>query len=92
MTDVRTRLADLRRPSLLMRAARFGQSDYRRDRDLKRLVDLPASYEAAVCQLLSQEDRLEETRQRGDAGYSLTRHIEVLIALLAESRLVLPRT
>ena len=92
MTDFRTRLADLRRPSLLMRAARFGLSDYRRERDLKRLVDLPASPEATVCQLLSEENRLEEIRQRGDAGYSITRHIEVLIALLAESRLVMRRT
>lgn len=91
MSDVRTRLADLRRPRLLMHAARFGLSDYRRDRDLKRLVDLPASPEATLCQLLTEEDRLEETRQRGDAGYSVTRHIEVLIALLAESRLVRQR-
>lgn len=92
MTDVRTRLADLRRPRLLMRAARFGLPDYRRERDLKRLVSLPASPEATVSQLLTQEDRLEETRQRGDAGYSIARHIEVLIALLAESRLVMRRT
>lgn len=88
MTDLRARLADFRRPRLLMRAARFGLSDYRRDRDLKRLVSLPASQEATVCQLLTQEDRLEQTRQRGEAGYSIARHIEVLIALLAESQLV----
>ncbi|MCU0901741.1 MAG: DUF6477 family protein [Cypionkella sp.] len=88
MTDLRARLADLRRPRLLMHAARFGLSDYRRERDLKRLVALPASPEATVTQLLSQEDRLEEHRKRGDAGYSIANHIEVLIALLAEARLV----
>lgn len=91
MSDFRTLLADLRRPRLLMHAARFGLSDYRRDRDLKRLISLPASPEATVSQLLSQEDKLEQNRQRGDAAYSLARHIEVLIALLAESR-VLPRS
>ena len=39
MTDARPILADLRRPRILMRAARHGLADYRRDRDLKRLID-----------------------------------------------------
>lgn len=89
MSDLRALLSDLRRPRLLMHAARFGVSDYRRDRDLRRLISLPASPEATVSALLSQEDKLEQNRQRGDAAYSIARHIEVLIALLAESRLVL---
>jgi hypothetical protein len=41
-----------------------------------------------VDSLLHEEGRLEENRKRGDAGYSIARHIEVLIALLAESRLI----
>lgn len=92
MTDFRALLADLRRPRLLIRAARHGLADYRRDRDLKRLVQLhgPATPEAALPRLLSEEERLEEIRRSGDAGYSLARHIEVLIALMAEVRL-LPR-
>ncbi|RGP37668.1 DUF6477 family protein [Pseudotabrizicola alkalilacus] len=89
MSDFRTLLADLRRPRLLMHAARFGVADYRRDRDLKRLISLPASPEATVRQLLTQEDKLEQNRQRGDAAYSITRHIEVLIALLAETPVVM---
>lgn len=89
MTDFSARLNELRRPRLLMRAARFGLSDYRRERDLKRLVDLPASPEATVTALMVQEGKLEDNRKRGDAAYSLTRHIEVLIAILAESRLVM---
>ncbi|MFN3724610.1 MAG: DUF6477 family protein [Paracoccaceae bacterium] len=88
MSDLCTRLAALRRPRLLMRAARFGLSDYRRERDLKRLVACPTSPEATVSLLLSQEGKLEENRQRGDAAYSISHHIEVLIALLAEIRLV----
>jgi hypothetical protein len=88
MSDFRALLADLRRPRLLIHAARFGLSDYRRERDLKRLVDLPATHEQTVNQLLTQESKMEENRQRGDAGYSISRHIEVLIAILAESRLV----
>jgi hypothetical protein len=43
-----------------------------------------------VPRLLSEEEMLEENRQRGDAGYSVMRHIEVMIALMAEVRL-LPR-
>ncbi len=37
MTDFRLLLAELRRPRLLIRAARYGMQDYRRERDLKRL-------------------------------------------------------
>ncbi|MFN4130939.1 MAG: DUF6477 family protein, partial [Paracoccaceae bacterium] len=79
MSDIRALLSELRRPRLLMHAARFGVSDYRRERDLKRLISLPASPEAMVSQLLWQEDKLEQNRQRGDAAYSIARHIEVLI-------------
>ncbi len=39
MTDFRAILATLRRPRLLIRAARLGMEDYRRDRDLGRLTD-----------------------------------------------------
>lgn len=86
MTDCRTMLATLRRPRLLMRAARFGLGDYRRERDLRRYVDGVASPEDAVTSLISVEARLEATRIAGDATYSIARHIEVLIALLAEAQ------
>jgi Family of unknown function (DUF6477) len=90
MTDFRSLLAELRRPRLLIRAARCGIMDYRRDRDLKRLMAGTPSSEWAVPQLLAQEDRLEQTRKTGEASYSAIRHIEVMIALMAEVRL-LPR-
>lgn len=91
MTDFRALLSNLRRPQLLIRAARFGLSDYRRDRDLKRLLDgQQPSPDRSVPRLLSEEERLEEDRRAGDAGYSVAHHIEVLIALMAEVRL-LPR-
>ena len=93
MSDFRQMLAEIRRPRLLIRAARFGMTEYNRDRDLKRLLasDVPASPERAVPQLIAEEQKLEATRQAGEAGYSLTRHIEILIALLSELRL-LPRS
>ncbi|MBI1172669.1 hypothetical protein GC209_14835 [bacterium] len=91
MTDFRALLSDLRRPKLLIRAARLGLSDYRRERDLKRLLDgQQPSPDRSVPRLLNEEEMMEEDRQRGDAGYSVVRHIEVLIALMAEVRL-LPR-
>ncbi len=91
MTDFRALLSDLRRPQLLIRAARFGLQDYRRERDLKRLLDgQQPSPDRSVPRLLNEEERLEENRQSGDAGYSVARHIEVLIALMSEVRL-LPR-
>ncbi|MCU0903301.1 MAG: DUF6477 family protein [Tabrizicola sp.] len=88
MTDCRTLLASLRRPRLLMRAARFGLAEYRRDRDLRRYVTAAATPEDAVTSLMTVEAKLEATRIAGDATYSVARHIEVLIALLAEAQLL----
>ena len=88
MSDFCKTLSALRRPRLLMRAARFGLGDYRRERDLRRLVPGMGSPETTVRSLMGVEARLEETRLAGDLAYSAARHIEVLIALLAEARLL----
>lgn len=93
MTDFRALMAELRRPRLLIRAARLGLCDYRRERDLKRLISpaIPAdaaSPEQTVARLISEEGLLEDHRLRGAACYSVARHIEVLIALMAEARLL----
>jgi Family of unknown function (DUF6477) len=89
LTDLRTLIDNLSRPRLLIRAARFGLTEYRRDRDLRRLIETSASPEVALSRLISVEDDLEQTRRAGDASYSIARHIEVLIALMAEARVVL---
>lgn len=90
MTDFRALLETLRRPRMLIRAAQFGMSDYRRDRDLRRLINGAGSPDRTVPRLLEEEERLEEFRKSGEAAYSVSRHIEVMIALLSEVRL-LPR-
>jgi hypothetical protein len=90
MTDFRTLLANLHRPRLLIRAAHCGMIDYRRDRDLRRLMANPTTPERIVPRLIAEEEQLEQTRKSGDIGYSVIRHIEVLIALMSEVRL-LPR-
>ena len=89
MTDLATILAALRRPKILVRAARAGVVDYRRDRDLKRLLRLGrgAAPQQALGHLLAEESRLEETRAAGEATYSIQRHVAILTAILAEARL-----
>lgn len=94
MTDLFQLVSELKRPQLLVRAARAGLVDYNRKRDLKRLMrttEAPAP-DRAVTALLAEEERLEETRRQGDATYSFARHIEVLIAMMAEARLLPRRT
>jgi len=92
MTDFPALLAELRRPRLLIRAARFGLAEYNRDRDLRRLmrVSEAPSPARALAGLIAEEARLDEIRRAGDAAYSVARHVDVLIALMGEARL-LPR-
>ncbi|WP_372840345.1 DUF6477 family protein [Phaeovulum sp.] len=89
MTEFTRLLAELRRPRLLIRAARIGLADYNRSRDLRRIVRNMETInpDHALSALMTAEAELEETRRAGAAHYSLARHIDVLIALLAESRL-----
>jgi hypothetical protein len=90
MTDFRTLLSSLRRPRILIRAAHCGAVDYHRERDLRRLIKGTLNPEGIVGHLMEEEERLEATRRAGELGYSVARHIEVLIALMVEVRL-LPR-
>jgi hypothetical protein len=87
MSDCSVLLATLRRPRLLMRAARFGLAEYRRERDLRRLLRGEAMSAETLPRLMQVEEALERTRLAGDASYSVARHIDVLIALLAELQL-----
>lgn len=80
----------LRRPKLLVRAARFGLADYDRERGLKRVFGTGSAPGPgrAVASLIQREAEYEETRRAGRADYSPARHVEVLIALMAEVRFV----
>jgi hypothetical protein len=90
MNDFANMLDALRRPKILIRAARAGVVDYRRERDLKRLLKIThaAAPHKAIGSLLSEEDRLETSRTTGDGTYDLQRHIALLTAIIAEARLV----
>lgn len=93
MTDLMSMLKTLHRPRLLIRAARFGMADYSRKRDLQKLLrstSMPSPAQA-VAKLMSEETFLEDKRTTGDASYSITRHVSVLIALMGEVRLMQAR-
>ena len=87
MTDAMTLFAAIRRPRLMIRAARAGLADYRRERDLRRLIGSAPGPARALPVLLEAEARAEHTRKSGDATYSIAAHVDLLIALMAEAQL-----
>jgi len=89
MQDLSAKLDGLRRPPLLVRAARIGMERYARATHLARILGpgaLPAP-PAALAQLLELEAAEQAAREARAAGYRAARHVEVLIALMAEARL-----
>ncbi len=90
MFDIKTRLSTLKRPSLLVRAVRFGVDDYRREMHLKRLLhcdQMPRPADA-VMQLLDLEAEANSLRESKSGNYSIARHVEILIALSGEAQLM----
>lgn len=87
MTEAVEKVAQLRRPRLLVRAAQMGLEQYNRTRQLARLLpDTPAGPKAFPA-LLCAEEEADKERRSGAATYSAARHIELLVALLAEARI-----
>ncbi len=90
MQDALSRLAALRRPRLLVRTARIGAGGYCRDKTLHRLLgygSLP-NPTAAILKLLEMEYDQNARRLAGDAAYTMTRHLDILIALMGEANLL----
>jgi hypothetical protein len=84
----------LHRPRLLIRAARCGVDDYNRSRHLPRLlheVSVPGPGQA-IMRLMATEKLLNEKRLNDDASYSIMQHVEVLIAMMGEARLLSEKT
>lgn len=88
MQDIMTQLETLHRPRLLMRAARIGAEDYRRDTHLPRLLNTGMSSRsgALLMRLVELENDLNDLRLSEDASYNILRHIDLLIAIVAEAR------
>ena len=91
MTDPVETLKSLDRPRLLVSAARIGLGDSNRLPMLRRLLrdTAPPGPEVALERLLEMEARMEGARRAGAADYVAARHVEQLIALMGEARLVL---
>ena len=90
MLDVLTMLQCLHRPRLLMRAARIGAEDYRRAAHLPRLLGygtLPR-HTQALMRLMEIESELNAQRLEDESAYNLLRHIDILIAIVGEARIM----
>lgn len=80
----------LRRPALLIRAAKLGQAGWRRERDLRKLLkcDEAPPVGVAMRQLRATEAAVNAARKAGAAEYDMQRHVALMIAILAELRAV----
>lgn len=90
MLDLHTRIATLKRPSLLARAAQFGVDEYRREVHLRRLLQaepLPRSADA-LMRLLDMEQQIDQARRNREGYYAPAHHVEILIAIAGEARLL----
>ena len=89
MEDILTIVSRLKRPTLLVRTARHGIEDYNRLVHLRRLLKseaLPGPGQAIV-KLLELEATVNEQRLAERAEYSVARHVEVMVALMCETRI-----
>ncbi len=85
-------LSTLRRPRLLITAARYKLASYRRERDLPRLLGMsrPGPHGRCLGRLMLIEAGINQARLTGSATYSIARHIEILAAMMHESTARIP--
>ncbi|MCJ7873811.1 MULTISPECIES: DUF6477 family protein [Roseobacteraceae] len=90
MQDALSLLSQLRRPRLLIRAARAGLIDYRRDLHLQRAMggSTPRRSGPALIKLLEMEHELNDARVERSASYDVARHVEIMIAMMGEAALI----
>ena len=90
MTNLKSTLETIHRPKTLMRAAKSALSDYDRSKGLQRLLGKSDQLrpEDALQELLPLEQDCETRRQTGRVAYSVARHLEVMVAIIAEASLL----
>ncbi len=90
MTDLLCVLDTLKRPRLLIRAARLGAAQYRRELHLSRHLDTSALPDSgtALAELIAVEAELDAARRGRRAEYAVARHVDVMIAIMGEARLI----
>ncbi len=90
MQEINRKLGALRRPPLLVRAARLGVPGYVRSTALPRLIGpgpLPSVREA-LARLIEIERAQDAARRGGAVTYRAAHHVAVLIAVMGEARLL----
>jgi hypothetical protein len=88
MCKITRDLDALRRPGLLVEAATHGAQAYERRRDLRRMLRtaIPRDAKTALATLLPLEAAQERRRREREGTYSFARHVDILVAILAEAR------
>lgn len=90
MTTLLNQLNEIHRPRLLIQAARIGAATYRRDLHLRRLFEgssIPLNAEA-LSRLMDMEQQLNQDRTENAASYCAADHVDLLIAMMGEARLL----
>lgn len=90
MNDIANRVNRLRRPRLLIDAAKIGVECYSRSTHLPRYFGgdpLPDSW-AALEKLMAIEAQYERGRRGGEGVYKPSHHVALLIAILGEAQLL----
>jgi len=90
MEDILTQISRLKRPTLLVSTARHGIEDYSRVLHLKRLlrVDTLPGPAQAIVKLMEIEASVNALRLAKQAEYSVARHVELMVALMCEARIL----
>lgn len=89
MKSLLEKLDQMQRPSLLIRAARHGVTTYCRDVHLRRLLANPPQHPAAcLAQLMEVEATQDQARRIERADYRVAEHVQTLIAIMAEARVL----
>ncbi len=79
-------LYGMKRPKILLQAAKIGLKTYSRNRVLKHLFKaqkIPQPMQV-IKQLMINEMTLEKARKSGSAAYDMKIHIQIMTALLQE--------
>ena len=87
MLDILTQANTLKRPSLLVRAARHGIEDYNRTVHLRGLLksDVLPGQGQAIMKLMELEAVINAHRIAKRAEYTVAHHVEILVALMCEA-------
>lgn len=89
MKDINSHINELKRPKLLVSAARHGVDTYDRTSHLSKYVPiqpLPGPG-VALMQLFEIEREMNNARREKRSTYAPSDHVDVLVAIMAEAQL-----